>query len=264
MVKLLFGRANSKINCYDEAADAAAAAKAAADAAAGAKMMTQAEIDSIVTKRTEQARSAQKATLQQLETLQGTLTLNEQEKATLAGEIDELRKRTMTAEEIAKRELKQKETEYTGRLTKAEKEAADWKTRHHTLLIDAEISSAAAKAKVIPGLLDVVSAYLKPTTRLVEEKDVQGNVVRYSPIVDFNDIGADGKPVVSTLPIPQVIDRMKQLPAYYSLFEGSQVSGAGAGSGVGQNGKKIDPSQLNQQQYMELRKTNPQAIYGAR
>src|SRR6218665_1897378 len=59
------------------------------------RFMTQEEIDSIVTKRTEKARNSNKQTLKQLEQMQETMRLTDEQKEALEVEIEKLRKQTL-------------------------------------------------------------------------------------------------------------------------------------------------------------------------
>lgn len=227
------------------------------------KFMTQEEIDKVVTKRTEKARRAQQQALEQLESLQQTVNMTEEQRETLESEIEKLRKQTLTAEEIRKREEKKAKEAYESKLTDATKSAQTWESRYNDLKINYEIGNAAQKHGVLGASVPFLEAFLRPQVKLTEEKDDETGEVRgHAAMVDFNDQGADGKPVQVQLSVEDTVKRMKELPEMYGhLFQAP--SGGGLGGSSGSPGKKGGFNKsMSQEEYMRLRKENPSALYG--
>lgn len=240
----------------DDEAAKTAAAEAARKAAEGKKEYTQAEIDAIVLKRSEQARKQAKEAADKLEQFKTQYATSEQTRQELDLQIEELRNQSMTAEEIRKRDLKNKEVEYEGKIKVANEASVTWKNKHDRLLVTSDLSRAAVKHEVEPELLDVVTAYLEPLTRVA---DVGQGVL--AATVSFPDVGADDKEFTATLTIDKAVARMKELPRFAPLFKGTATGGAGAAGSAGKgknNGGKFDYKSGNMAEFMRLRKLQQQ------
>ena len=227
--------------------------------------MKQKELDELVVKRTEKARKQQRETLKNFERLQKHLALEGKKSEALELEIEKLRKQTLTAEEIAKREAKKAKDAYEGRLTQTEAAAKEWERRYGDLKINYEITSASQKHRVVPQQIPFLESYLRPRTKLSENKDDDGNLLGHIAMIDFDDVGADGKPVQTTLSVDDTIKRMKELPDMYGhMFEASGNGGVGGSSGrPGAKGKGGFRSGMSQEEYNKLRKENPEALYNS-
>src|SRR5690606_4475764 len=197
------------------------------------------EIDKIVSKRSEKARTAQKQALKQLEQIQNTVKMSEEEKDTLEAEIEKLRKQTLTSEEIAKREAKKAKDTYESQLTDAQKQAERWEKQYKGLKVNYEITTAAQKHGVLPQSLPFLESFLSPKMTLSELKDEDTGELRgHEALVDFTDIGADGKPVQVQLTVEETVKRMKELPeSYGQLFSAPSGGGMGGTSGKPGNNK---------------------------
>lgn len=227
------------------------------------KMMTQAQIDKIVADRTDRYRGQNRKMLTQLEDLQGTAKLSAEERDALNVEVEELRKRTLSQTEIEKREAKKATEKYQKELVAAQETATTWQGRYDNLRISYEIKGAAVSNKVLPQSLNLVESFLRPNTKLVEKSDEEGKGTgQFETVVDFADQDSEGKPITTTMTIPEVIKRMSELPDLYgNLFEGSKSGGLGGNSGTG-GGRPGDPSKMSTEEYIKYRKENPQAALG--
>lgn len=225
------------------------------------RYMTQEEIDKIVEKRTAKARAANKRTLEQLEGLQTTIKMTDEQKQALEDQIEDLRKKTMTSEEIAKREKQLAEKQYSGRLTEAEKRATLWENRYKETRVNYAITNAAREHGVTPQSVPFLESYLKGSTKLIEKKDETGNVVDFDIQVDFNDVGADGKTLPVQLPVSDTVKRMKELPDLFGHLFPAPNGGVGASSGrsTGAGGKGYVPG-MSQEEYMRRRKEDPASL----
>jgi hypothetical protein len=218
----------------DAAAKAAADAETARKAAEGTKKKeyTDAELEAIILKRSEQARRQAKDAVEKLEQFKTTHALTEQQKQELDVQIEELKRQNMTAEEIRKRDLHNAETKHAGELKVANEKATTWQQKHDNLMVTSDLDRSAIKHGVIDGVLPVVTAYLKPLTRVSDAG--QGVLVA---TVSFPDVGADGKEFTATLTIDKAVARMKELPQFAPLFKGTATGGAGGSGGSGKPGK---------------------------
>lgn len=229
----------------------------------GKKSYTQKELDDIILKRTEKARRAQKQTIEQLEALQSTLRMTDEQREKMEEEIEGLRKQTLTAEEIAKREAKKAKDSYESQLTVAQKAAQTWEMRYNDLKINHEITSASQKHGVLPTSVPFLEAYLKPKVKLSGVKDETGEITGHVAMVDFTDQGTDGKSVDVQLSVDDTVKRMKELSESYGhLFAAPSGGGIGGNSGNPGGAKNAFRPGMTQQEYMRLRKENPQALYG--
>lgn len=226
--------------------------------------MTQAQIDAIVNGRSAQAVAAQrkaedtaKQALLQLESLKGSVTMTDDVKTQYEQQLEELNKRVLTTEQLKAQELGKQEKVYKDKLEAAEAGEKKWKAAHDDLLIDSGIEQAAITHEAEIGTIPLFKAYLKPQTRLVPEKDDQGNIRKYVPTIDFHDIDAKGAPTVVTLPVAAVVAKMKEKPEYFPLFKGTAKSGVGGSNGSG-GSKGEDPNTMTTEQYVAWNKRTGQ------
>lgn len=229
------------------------------------KFYTQAELDKFITDRTNQARRQSKNALEQLESLQENFRGSEEQRTALQEQVDTLRKSVLTAEEIRKREEAKAKTAYEKALDTKTKEAQTWESRYRDVKIKTDVTGAAAKHGVLPQAIDMVIAVLKPNMKMTQVSDDAGNFVDFTTLVDFNDVGADGKSIQNQLPIEDTIKRMKELPEMYGhLFAAPNGGGVGGNNGrPSPQGKQGFRQGMSQEDYMKLRKENPSAIYGS-
>ena len=229
------------------------------------KLMTQTQIDQIVEKRVAKMKQQNRQTLTQLETLQSSSQLDTEGREALETELEDLRQRTLSQDEIQKREVKKVADKYASDLKTAQEGRTVWQDRYNNLRITYEINSAASKNKVVPQSLGMVESFLRPNTKLVEIRNDDGKATgEFDSVVDFADVDSEGKAIVVQMSIPGTIKRMSELPDQYgNLFEGQKISGTGgtSGSGGGTTGS-IDPSKMDTEAYLKLRKENPQAALG--
>jgi hypothetical protein len=224
--------------------------------------MTQSQLDAIVTTRSQsaiaeanakasRAEEAGRTALAQLETLK-TSGMSPEDRERHESELADLRKKVLTADELRAQELKKKDKEYQDRLTAAEANEKKWKSAHDDLLIDFGIESAAVAKEVENGMLVLVKAHLKPQTKLVPETDEQGNIRKYIPTIDYVETDDKGVVKTLTLPVDQVMAKMKEKPEFAPLFKGTKKAGVGGSNGS--NGSTENPDTMTPEQYQEWHK----------
>jgi len=254
-----FVPADFEIVCFDDAGTGTPAA-----GTEGEKKieMTQAQIDAIVNGRVKlveaeknKALDTAKQAVAQLESLKGNIP--EDVKAQYESQVDELNKKLLTTEQLKAQELAKKDKEYTGKLETAQADAKKWKAAHDEILIDFGIEKAGATHGALKGMTTLLKAYLKPQTRLVPDKDEQGNIRGYIPTVDFRDaVDEKGQPTVITLPVEQVVGKMKEIEQFFPIFEGTAKGGIGGSNGSG-GMKGENPDDMTTEQYVAWQKKHP-------
>ncbi len=229
------------------------------------KTFNQAQLNEVVEKRVAKMKSENRQMLTKFETLQLTLKTDSEGREAMEIEMEDLRQRTLTQDEIQKREAKKAADKYTKDLEVAKSDAETWKSEYNGLRISYEINGASADNKVLPESYEMVEAFLSPNTKLVELRDGEGvGTGKYESMVDFSDVDSEGKPIVAQMTVPAVLKRMSELPEKYgNLFEGQKISGTGGSSGSSGPTGKVDPSKMSTEDYIKYRKENPQAALGS-
>lgn len=217
--------------------------------------MTQAQIDAIVNGRISEINSEKKKlettardAVAQLAALKGSVTMTDQVRTQYETDLEELRKKVMTTEELKNQEIERVRGKAKNDLETAQTNAKKWQSAHNDLLIDFGIEQANALHGVVKGSAPVIRAYLKPQTRLLEEKDEQGNIRQYVPVIDFRETDAKGVEKVMTLPVEKVVGRMKEKPEFFNLFDSTVKSGIGGTNGSSSSGSE-NPDTMNAEQY---------------
>ena len=240
----------------ETAAEAAAVAAAAAAKPAGEKKLslTQSDLNRMMADNRKKLTTENENLVASLETLQETARMSDEERGSLADTIETLRKQTLTQEEIAKRELAKKQTEFQTTAKRLEVERDSWKERYTGALIgrslvDAAVQHAAYDPEQITGILG-------SKTRLVETLDDDGKPTgQHEVMVDFDTVDSDGKSVTLTLSPAETVKSMKETERFANLFVAKGSQGLGL-HGNEQAGSDAPPDDMNQ--YMEWRKRHPQ------
>ena len=161
---------------------------------------------------------------------------------------------TLTQDEIAKRELAKKQTEFQSTAQRLEKERDSWRDRFTGAeigrsLVDAAVQHAAYDPEQITGILG-------SKTHLVDDLGEDGQPTgTYKVLVDFDTVDSDGKPVTLSLSPGETVKTMKETKRFANLFVAKGSSGLGL-HGSDQGGSDAPPDNINA--YMEWRKTHPQ------
>lgn len=186
------------------------------------------------------------------ETLQ-TAQLSHEERAKLEESLEDVRKQLRSKEEQAKHEKKQLEEAYTKRIRELEARNSELEAKYTDFRIRRELQDAANTNDAFNP--EIIVTVLRPWVKIVDEK----------VMIDFRDVSTDtGEPIITQMTPYEAVARMKQLPDQYGgLFKSNVVSGVGAGSGTGPyspGSGRVDPRKLTTEQYMKLRKENPEAL----
>lgn len=231
--------------------------------------MTQQEFDAVIQKRLERDRKARnpdgklKETLAQLNNLQTTLKMTDEEKTELETRLHELEAQVLTKEEIEAKERKKAEQKYQTELQAAVERASQAEELYSTSRIDSELTRAAASSGVLKNSLPLVLSYIKGQTKLVPILDDDGKPTGGDRVmVTYTEQTEDG-PTTEDLTPAQVFEKMaKNTDAYGNLFDSKARGGLGGDSGSGPRKTGYRPG-MTTQEYMKLRKENPDSIYGS-
>jgi hypothetical protein len=145
--------------------------------------------------------------------------------------------------------------------------AKSWESRYSESTIKRELQEAAVKNNAVNA--DQLVKLLKPDTKMVPVMDEAGKPTgEYTPVVEL-DVVKDGKSTKVQYSPAKAVEYMKSQTAQYGNLFRSNVA-----AGVGGNAKPadslgsgpIDPANLTQEQYEEIRKdpAKSAAMFGRR
>jgi len=218
------------------------------------KLFTQADLNRILAedKRKHQERMSQLEA--ELATLSEDRSLTENAREQLNRQLEDLRKTFRTKEQEIEFQRKQEAEKYQNELKDFRTKAERWEAKYRSEKMTRALQDAAANAGAFRS--EQIVALLKPMTEL-KEKD--GDFVA---MIDFPDIDEKTGEEIKTLRTPSdAVKRMKELPKIWgNLFESNVVSGVGSGQGQVSGAGDVDVSSLTTEQYMKLRRENPERL----
>ena len=225
----------------------------------GEKKFSQEDVNGIVAEEKRKTQVAQRKQAQELEELRKSSTLTKEEKETLQTQIEDLKKQYMTAEERSSRAKQEADKKNENLITELTQERDDALSQHSKLVIDNAITYAATEQKAI--FVEPIAAILNPKTKLKATLDTDGNPTgEMSPVVLFEDVDKNDKPIVLELTIPETVKRMRELDRYANLFSGDKSGGLGQTGSQGKD-RKLDLRKIaeeNPREYRRLRKEQPE------
>ena len=195
-----------------------------------------------------------------LEAVSESKNLSVKEREQLATQLEAMAAENRTREEQLLHERTQLENRHAEALADEKKHTDAWRRRFEESVIHNALLDAAHRSDAFSA--DQISRLLKPSTRVIERTDERGKGTGdYEVVVDLPDTDEQGNPTTRTLSAHEALETMQTKPVYGNLFKSNLVSGVASSSGVGvMPGGKIDVRNLTQEQYMELRRTNPAAL----
>ncbi len=274
-------RDNLFVACYEGEGDGGAGQGGAGQGGAGAggagqgagagagagqggdeQIRDQNHLNSVLKREKEKMKVEREKQAKQLEQFQQTAKLTEEQNATLTAQIEELRAANMTVEEQARRNKEKADKEWGEKLSGAQSEAKRWQDNYTNFRIGYEINGSAAAGGVIPQQVKFLEAFLRPNTRLVEDKDEDGKASgTYTAMVKLATKDKTGKAIVLDLTVPDAVKTMKEQPEEYGyLFEPPTKGGLGGQSGV--PGKRPNVAKMSTAEYIEARAKNRKLVYG--
>lgn len=157
--------------------------------------------------------------LQRIADLESKLKGSEEERAKALSEIEEFRKRNMTAEELAKEEIRRREEGMAKQLEELQSSASQWESRFKQSQIEAAITRASEKHKAINS--DQMLALLSSKAKVSELRDSEGNLSgKYEVVIPMMSDGNEIEPNVD-----KYFETIKKDEAYWNLFQTERKGG---------------------------------------
>lgn len=218
------------------------------------KTFTQEDLNRIVSSERRKSDTQKKKLIGELEALKKSKNLTAQEAAQLNSQIDELKTSLMTKEQLAAENKKKMEAKHTAEIELLTKEKDSWKQRFTHSTIQRALIDGAVKAKAINP--DQIIALLKDDTRVVEEKDDNGNGIGiFQPRVNVMEKDKEGGIKTLDLSVEEAITRMRDMPDNYgNLFKDLTAGGLGGTNQTAAGGSIIDAAKKSPEQYRAFRK----------
>lgn len=219
------------------------------------RTFTQAEVDSIVAKERKAEEAKRNKLVTELQQLQTSTRLSEDERTALAAQIEQLKNESLTTEQRLTRDLEQNKKKYTQDIEGLTVERDSWRSNYTDLLTDNQITAAAIKHEAFST--QQLLAVLKPQSKVTEILDGDGKGTgKYQVLIKFQDTDPKTKkPVTVELSPEDVVKRMRELPELYgNLFKSGVQRGLGnMRSDSGTTGEP-DYSKMTPAEYREHRK----------
>lgn len=213
----------------------------------GDKTFTQADLDRILKARLAKVNEREREMVAKLEQLQKEVGESE----ALRSEIESLKKRTFTQEELEREAREKVQKELEGRLNEANEASTRWEGQFKSMLTKTQLQAAMIKHDVEPGMFDIAETFLSNLAK-VESKDNVNSVV-----LTIQSTDKDGKPTELVLSPDEAVKHLKDSGKYRNLFKGGNNGGVGESGDRGSGG--VDPLSLSMDAYAKL---PPEQRYG--
>lgn len=213
----------------------------------GDKTFTQADLDRILKARLTKVNEREREMVAKLEQLQKEVGDSE----ALRAEIDALKKRTFTQEELEREAREKVQKELEGHLTAARESSTQWESRYKTMLTKTQLQSAMLKHDVEPEMFDIAETFLTNLAKVESKDDVN------SVLLTIQSTDKDGKPTELVLTPDEAVKHLKDSGKYRNLFKGGNNGGVGESGDRGNSG--VDPLSLSMEAYSKL---PPEQRYG--
>lgn len=226
------------------------------------KTFTPEQVDVILQDEKDKFQAERTKMLGQLEEIQKTSTLNEQQREELENQVTALREASMTTDERAKAALARREQDYSEKLVDVEKERDTWQDKYTQTRINNSLLSAANNNELKPFHSgDIVNA-LGNKTYLKEQVDELGKKTgEFDVLVKFEDIDEEGKTTIVEMDPGHVVAKMSKMTRWSHLFQSNKTSGS-SGS-VSSTGEEVDLGKLAQtdpKKFLELTNAKPELL----
>lgn len=244
----------------DAGAGAGAATATGTGAGAGTgseagKSFTQEQLNSFVA---AERKKMTESHAKRLEELQKNVKLSDEERQTLANQVEELRNSSMTKEELAKKQFENFQKESTTKIKTLEESANTWQNRFSTSTQRVALTSASVKHEAFNP--DQIIAILSPNSRTVEITDDAGKGTGEFTTKVKVTIKSGGESKTLDLDPDEAVKTLKEMPEFANLFKGTQVAGLGGASGSGLDKSKPDIKNMSVEEYRKRRKEDPKSI----
>ena len=254
----------SSFTYFDNDAAAADAAKNAGDGSGNnePKTFTPEQVDKLLKEEKTKSQVERTKMVQQLEEIQQTSTLNEQQRKELEDQVTALREASMSTDEKAKAALERKEQEYNERLVNTETDRNEWRDKYTKTRISNALLSAANNNELKPfNSGDIVNALGNDTFLKERVDDLGKKTGEFDVLVKFNDIDKDGKTTVIEIDPGQVVSKMSKMTRWLHLFQSNKTPGSGgSASSSGEEVDLIKLAKTDTKKFLELAAKNPELL----
>jgi hypothetical protein len=239
-----------------EAAEAAKTAEAAkaAEAATKGRKFTQDEVNNLLKKDKDAAKTERDNLKAQLERLkeQGLTTEN---LTALQERIDQLANDGKTKEEQAKDALANKDKEWAKKFDISTAEAKKWRGDYEKYRAESEILAAASKYKADNP--SQIHRLLRGDIKYVEKLDGNGKGTgEWLPKVSM-EVTKDGETKVLELSPDDAVKQMTEMDEHHNLFNSGASAGLGGSNNGGSKGSGGTAVPRTMNAYMAARKKDP-------
>lgn len=204
-----------------------------------------------------------KTLVTQLEEMRDHANTSESLRQELQMQIEELQKAGLTEKQQMDLELKQWKTRHENDTNTLKQEVESWRKQFSDSFVRQEIRKAANTNKVLPLAVDQLDDIIGTQAEVKLMRDQEGKEVpgMFEAVVSIRDEDAEGKSIITTMPIDKAVARMRELPHRYgNLFESDQKGGVGGGtmmnSGSSLAGTVPDFSKMTVVEYQKWRAAN--------
>ncbi len=187
------------------------------------KIFTQAQVNAFIAQNKRELREQLAATAAELTKLQQSSTASLEEKATLAGKLEEMNNQLLSKDELAKKEREKLAKTKDEEISKIAKERDTWQSRFRKSTIENAIIGAATNAFNPKQVLAVLESQAKLTP--VEEDGQETGA--FQVLIDLTTTDNEGKTKKLTLSPADAIKTMAESPDYFNLFKDPATGGLG-------------------------------------
>ncbi len=192
-------------------------------------------------------------------------TVQGDERTNLEAQLNDLRAQFRTKEQQAQFEAQEAQTVYEQTITQLRADKETWENRYTQSSISNALQSAAVEHDAFNP--NQIITQLQSNTRLVEEVDTvtSQKTGRLVPMVEMQGLNPDtGAAETLQMTPSEAVAYMKKSPEKWgNFFKNNIREGMGsisATDGSIGDGGAVDHSKLTTEQYMKLRKSNPNAL----
>lgn len=188
--------------------------------------------------------------------------LEDEQRGSLEKSLKDLQAQFKTKEQRLADEKKELETQAKQRIDSLEADALKWKTMFTDSSITNSLITAASEHEAYNE--NQIVTVLRSQTKLVDKLDGNGKPTGdLVPMVEMNIMNAETNlPETLQMTPSEAVAQMKRMPEWQNLFRSNVRSGLGGNSNTGDfsGDGNVDVKNLTTEQYMEIRKSNPEKL----
>lgn len=194
---------------------------------------TKQQFEHAIQKRLGNQKKEQEKLLRQIDTLQQSQNLTQEERDGLAKQKDDLENSLLSEQEKVIKQKKQLENQFQEKASGLEKDRDTWKERFESSLVDRALVDAATHKEVDATNSTQIRQMYRSNTYADPDKDDDGKELgSYSSRTKFMGLDKDGKTIEFDLPTLEALQKIKKDDQNPNLFNHGGTPGTGqTGSG---------------------------------